>query len=88
MYEITIKPHADLVDMNEWEDFSELALNLAKLAKRALIFDLVNVSRISSNYIGTVISTHKQISPQAKVRLINVRPRLYELFGVLCMTES
>lgn len=87
MYEITIKPLSDLVDLNEWEEFSEMAVYLAKNVKGCFIVDMANVGRIASNYIGTLISAHKQIAPGAKVKLINVRPRLYELFGVLRMTE-
>ncbi|MFH1091511.1 MAG: STAS domain-containing protein, partial [Pseudomonadota bacterium] len=88
MFEIIIKPEHDLVDFQAWDKFAELMQTMVEAAEDKIILDLSSVNRMSSNYIGSLISTHKKAQEVGKaIILINVRPRLLELLEMLKLTD-
>ena len=87
MYELIIKPEGDLVDTLKWESFADLLTAVARSLDGALVLDLINVNRIASNYIGTIIAAFKEIGDKGSMKVVNVKPRLYELLGILRLTE-
>ena len=88
MFEIIIKPQQDLVDFQAWEQFAQLMEAVVQAAGTKIILDLSSVNRMSSNYIGTLISTHKKAQENGKtVTLVSVSPRMLELLDMLKLTD-
>lgn len=88
MFELIIKPEGDLVDFQVWDEFAEIIAATVELCPRKLVLDLANVTRMSSNYIGSIISNYKAAQEKGKViALTNVSPRLYELLQMLKLTD-
>lgn len=88
MLEIVIRPEGDLVDFHAWDNFAELLNTLTRASVKTITLDLASVNRMSSNYIGSIISNFKsaQESGQA-MTLTNVRPKLFELLEMLKLTD-
>ena len=88
MLEFIIRPDGDLVDFQTWDEFAELMSAAVNLCPQKLILDLVHVTRMSSNYIGSIISNHKAAQESGKIiALINVNAKLYELLQMLKLTD-
>lgn len=87
MFEIVVKPYGDLVDFNGWDQFAESMSQIVLSAPDKITLDMISVTRISSNYIGTVISSSKAAEEKGKkIRIINVQPKLYDLLDMLKLT--
>jgi anti-anti-sigma factor len=88
MFHLILKPEGDLVDFHSWDSFAEILSKMVQLTPENVILDLVHVNRMSSNYIGTIISNHKTASENNKtLTLVNVRPKMFELLEMLKLHE-
>ncbi|MEW6266824.1 MAG: STAS domain-containing protein [Thermodesulfobacteriota bacterium] len=88
MFEVIIRPRGDLIDFQAWENFAEVLSRVVNLDCPRIAIDLAEVNRVSSNYIGSIISTYKTAEDQGrKMILVNVQPKLYELLEMLKLTE-
>ena len=88
MLDVIVKPHTDLVDFHNWDEFAEKLNKLAEMDLDVIILDLSNVQRMSSNYIGSVISTFKNLNEKGReLIIVNTMPKLYELFEMLKLTD-
>lgn len=89
MFDIIIRPHGDLIDFHAWDEFAEMLAGLVEKGQSAIIIDMAEVKRISSNYIGSIISSYKTANENGrKMTLINVGPKLYDLLEMLKLTET
>jgi anti-anti-sigma factor len=88
MFEIIIRPEGDLVDFNAWDDFADVLSKLVDTGDGALVLDLAKVNRMSSNFIGTIISGFKSSKEKGReFKVINVNSKLYELLEMLKLNE-
>lgn len=87
MIEVVIRPDGDLVDFEEWDRYAELMTKLVESKIDRLVVDLLAVNRMSSNYIGSLISTYKAVEEAGnEMKLINVSDKLFELMEMLKLT--
>ena len=88
MLEIIVRPTGDLVDFQAWDDFAESLHKIVDLNPVKLVLDMSMVSRMSSNYIGTIISNTKTAKEKGGAfELINVQDKLFDLLEMLKLTE-
>jgi anti-anti-sigma factor len=88
MFDLIIRPQSDLVDFQSWDEFAETVTRLVEMNVKELVLDLGHVNRMSSNYIGTIISAYRAAAEKGNlVRLVQVRPKLYDLFQMLKLTD-
>ncbi|MFH1135900.1 MAG: STAS domain-containing protein [Pseudomonadota bacterium] len=88
MLEVLVRPTGDLVDFHSWDDFAEALHKIVDLKPKKVILDMGLVGRMSSNYIGTIISNTKSAKEKGLgFELINVQDKLFDLLEMLKLTE-
>ena len=88
MFEIVIRPTGDLVDFLAWDEFSEVMSRVTETGKAKVVVDMAAVNRMSSSYIGSIISSFRTARENEKeMILVNVNAKLYELLDMLKLTE-
>ena len=88
MFDLVVRLEGDLVDFHGWDQFDQFMAKLVELEQGPIYLDMMKVNRISSNYIGSIISNYKNAQKMGlDMALINVRPKLMELFEVLSLKD-